>query len=286
VNPVAGAGGARDAGWRRAAEARAVLGAAGVDADVRVSERPGHLVELAREMAASGVDRVFAWGGDGTVHEVGRALAFGRVPLAIVPAGSGNGLARALGIPRRAPDALRRGITAAPRRIDLGQIADRLFLNVAGLGFDAVVAHAFGRYGRGLRGYVRLVAGELLRYAGQRCTVACDGRLRDTRVFLLAFANGPQWGNGARIAPDARLDDGLLDVVTAESGPLWRVALQVPRLFTGSIAHARGVTIDRAAHVEVESDLPLVLHADGEAMPSPGARVTVRVHARALGICA
>src|SRR5205814_8811726 len=115
-------------------------------------ERPGHARELTEAAVARGVRLVMAWGGDGTINEVASALVFGDVPLGIVPAGSGNGLARQLSISRKPPDAIRQAIVAAPRRIDVGEIGDRLFVNVAGIGFDAYVAWKFNEEGTRRRG--------------------------------------------------------------------------------------------------------------------------------------
>jgi YegS/Rv2252/BmrU family lipid kinase len=288
INPISGAHGRRDAGGRRAARARALLGAAGVETRVSISERAGQLTDLARAALASGAERVIAWGGDGTVNEVGRALAFGRIPLGIVRAGSGNGLARALGIPRHPDAALRRAIHAAPRSIDAGEIATHLFFNIAGLGFDARVAYAFSEASgrRGLRRYVRTIAREISAYRPRRYRITIDAETIDKRAFLLAIANGSQWGNGATIAPSARLDDGLLDVVIGEAETTWEVLRHIPLLFTGGIERAPAVTHQRAASVEIESDEPLCIHADGEVVRAETRSVNVRVHPGALLVCA
>ncbi len=253
-----------------------------------ISERPGHLFDLARTALANGADRVVAWGGDGTVNEVGRALAFTPTPLGIVRAGSGNGLARALGIPRDPRAALHLAIRAAPRSIDAGELATHVFFNIAGLGFDARVAYAFAEAAgrRGLRRYVRTIASELATYRPRRFRIAFNGEVLDARAFLLAIANGSQWGNGARIAPSARLDDGLLDVVMGEAESTWDVLRHIPLLFTGGIERARAVTHRRAAGAQIESDEPLCVHADGEIVPVETRSVSVRVHPGALRVCA
>jgi YegS/Rv2252/BmrU family lipid kinase len=288
INPISGAHGRPDEGRRRAEKAAAVLAAVGVDAHVFVSERPEHLIELSRLALDDGADRVIAWGGDGTVNEVGRALAFSGTPLGIVRAGSGNGLARALRIPRNADAALRMAIRGTPRPIDAGDIAGRLFFNIAGLGFDARVALAFGEASgrRGLRRYVRTIARELSTYRPRRYRIAIGARLIETRAFLLAIANGSQWGNGARIAPGARLDDGLLDVVIGEAETSWQVLRHIPLLFTGRIDRSRAITHERAAALEIEGDEPLCIHADGEIVMVETRSVSVRVHPGALLVCA
>ena len=184
-----------------------------------------------------GADVICAWGGDGTVNEVGSVLAFGDAALAVVPAGSGNGLARALGIPRRPALALRHALGAPGRRIDVGEIAGHLFLNIAGVGFDAHIASEFSRGlgQRGFRRYARIVTRELFAYTPRQCRVTIGTTVTDHRAFLLTIANGPQWGNGAVVAPRARLDDGLLDLVTVESPSRLQLLASVPRLFARTV---------------------------------------------------
>src|SRR5436305_8875120 len=142
INPISGGAG-RNAGRARAQMALAAVDAHGDPAEVFVTERAGH----ARELATAAVRRrsrlVIAWGGDGTINEVASALAFGDVPLGIVAAGSGNGLARELGVSPRPERAIADALAATPRPMDLGAINDRLFVNIAGIGFDAHVAAQF-----------------------------------------------------------------------------------------------------------------------------------------------
>jgi YegS/Rv2252/BmrU family lipid kinase len=288
VNPVSGFGANPRRVGRRVEEAARVLEAAGVRPEVLVTARPGHAAELVRGAVARGAERIIAWGGDGTVNEVGSALVDGSVPLGIVAGGSGNGLARALHLPRRPVDALRHAVRAPLRRIDAGEIDGRLFFNVAGVGFDAHVAHAFSRrvHPRGLRSYVAVVARELWAYVPRPVTVRLDGVTSEHRALLLTIANGPQWGSGALIAPAASIDDGLFDVVSVEPRSVLQAAMQIPRLFTGSIASAPGVTIRRARRVVVTGTPPLVYHADGEALVSESAVLEARMRPGALTVCA
>jgi YegS/Rv2252/BmrU family lipid kinase len=288
VNPVSGARAGASRGRARGELAAAVLDRAGIDGEVFLTERAGHAFDLARAAVARGATRVIAWGGDGTVNEVGRALLHAPAALGIVPAGSGNGLARALGLPRDPEAALARAFTASTTRIDAGDLAGHVFLNIAGLGFDAHVAHAFSRTGgsRGFQRYVRVVSRELFGYRPLVYRVRFADETQVHRAFLLSIANGPQWGNGASIAPGARFDDGLLDVVIAEAdGPL-HVALQVPRLFTGTIDRAPGVTTRRVRDVVIEVDAPCPVHVDGEPLLCPAGALQVRVLEGAVRVCA
>ena len=287
INPVSGRRGSASSGRSRAELAAGILDAAGVAGEVFVTERAGHAFDLARAALAHGATRVIAWGGDGTVNEVGRALLFSPCALGIIPAGSGNGLARALGTPTAPAAALRHAMHAPVARIDAGEIAGHVFLNVAGLGFDAHVAHAFSRRGgaRGLQGYVRVVSRELFGYAPSTYRVQFEGDATEHRAFLLSIANGPQWGNGARIAPGARLDDGLLDIVIADVPSAIAALRQVPRLFTGTIDRAPGIVTRRTAAVTITADGPCCLHVDGEPVACDSREVRASVHPGALRVC-
>jgi YegS/Rv2252/BmrU family lipid kinase len=285
INPIAGGLAPRQA-RRRAELAASVVDAHGDRVDVLFTERRGHARELARGAVARGARLVMAWGGDGTINEVASALAFGDVPMALIPAGSGNGLARELGVSFRAPQAIADALGAAGRPIDVGEINGRLFVNVAGVGFDAHVAAAFDERGacrRGFAGYAAVVARALVTYESQHYTITTAAARRVPRAVLVTVANSPQFGNGARIAPGARLDDGLLDLVVVEEQSRWRTLRHVPRLFAGSVGEAAGVSICRVTEAVIESEQPMAFHVDGETVDG-GTRLAVRIHPAALRI--
>lgn len=281
VNPVAGVSGTYDRARRRAQLAADLLVASGAEPDILITERAGHACQLARGAVDRGARIVVAWGGDGTVNEVATALAFGPAALGIIPAGSGNGLARLFHLPRRPDAALDHLLHGRDRRIDLGEANGRLFANVAGVGFDATVAARFAAVGRSRRGllrYAAIVAGELGRVQPVTCELSLDGEPAVRRhAVLLSFANGRQWGNGAVIAPHAEPDDGMLDAVVAEATGSLGVLRAVPRLFMGSIDRARGVSIRRMRRASVTFDGPFAFHVDGEVATSQGSlEVAVR----------
>jgi len=257
-----------------------------VEADILITERQGHANELAREAVDRGAGVVVAWGGDGTVNEVASALVGTAASLAVVPAGSGNGLARMLAMPADGVRALTRIVHGADRLIDVGLIEDALFVNVAGVGFDAAIAAAFAAMGRGRRGFLKyaaIVGRELRRYESGTYEVVLEPAEAPTRLraFLLSFANGRQWGNGAVIAPDAELDDGALEAVLVEDRGRPAVLAAFPRLFTGRIGSVPGVTIHRVRSATVRGTAPLMYHADGEPHLA-GSTVQVRIRPAAL----
>ena len=228
-----------------------------------------------------------AWGGDGTINEVASALAFGDVPLAIVPAGSGNGLARELGVNRRPGRAIADALRAEPQPLDAGEIDGRMFVNVAGIGFDACVAAQFNAPGnrrRGLLGYAAISARAVFSYAPARYTITVGDVTTEARAVLVTIANSAQFGNGAQIAPGARVDDGELDLVVVEERSRLTTLLHLPRLFNGTAARIPGWTRQRLRSATIESDAPMTFHVDGEPV-SGGTRLHVRVHPAALRIC-
>jgi len=287
INPISGTGGRPETATQRAALARAALDERGIDGIVSLTERGRHACELARAAADSGVPLVIAWGGDGTVNEVASELAFHDVALGIVPSGSGNGLARELRIPFDPAAALRVAFDGADRVIDAGEIDGRLFFNIAGVGLDARVAHEFAANGlvkRGLSQYLRIAARELWAFEADEHTIVADGLpIVRTRALLVALANGRQYGNGACIAPLARLDDGRLDVVIVADRSPFAALLATPMLFARQVARVPGVTMVSATDVEITSARPVMYHIDGEPFVG-GASLTARVRPNALRV--
>ena len=273
--------------WRaRVERAAALLAGRGLDAQVLVTERPGHARELTQALLAQGVTTVVAWGGDGTVNEVASALAFRDATLAVIPSGSGNGLARELQIPFDPERALAVALGERACRIDAGELDGRLFFNVAGIGLDARVAHRFAADGlvrRGFFRYVQIAMQELFTYTPDCYTVVTDAAEVRVEALLIAIANGRQYGNGAIIAPAARLDDGRLDVVVVAGRSPLAALLQAPRLFMGQIARVSGVTSVPATNIEVRSTHPVAYHVDGEPFVG-GVSVAARVHPGALRV--
>ena len=284
INPVSGVR-AYPGGVAEVELARRVLRQTGFDVRVTVTLGPGHATEVTREAAGTGVKLVVAWGGDGTMNEVARALAFGPVAMALVPAGSGNGLARELGVPLDAEAALTLAASGHRRRIDAGEINGQLFFNVAGVGLDARVAHAFaaskGR--RGLRSYLRLGAQELLRYQAQGYEVESDGETASGLMLFIAMANSRQYGSHGCIAPSARVDDGRLDLVIVEDQPLWRVMTRVPAFFSGRLASGGGLRMSTFTRAHIATAGRLDVHLDGEPATVAGP-LDVRVHPGALTV--
>jgi diacylglycerol kinase (ATP) len=267
INPLSGHGRHEHQIQAHAALARDFLATHDIDATVRPTTAAGDARAFAREAAASRCDLVIAWGGDGTVNEAASGLVHSGVPLAIVPAGSGNGLAWDLGIPFDPRAALAVAATGKTLRIDAGQVDDCLFFNIAGIGVDAVIATRFAERGLRRRGpvaYAQLSMIELARYRAQAYTLTIDGEAAEHRALLVAVANGRQYGNRVLIAPGARLDDGLLEVVIVEQLSMLAIAWRLPSLFRGTLRAGRGVTMRAAKTLRVRTAGPIPFHVDGE----------------------
>jgi YegS/Rv2252/BmrU family lipid kinase len=286
INPISGTGDRPAVAHQRRQLAEDVLRARQVDGCVRLTEYAGHAPRLVEAAVAEGVSLIVAWGGDGTINEVASALTFTDITLGIIPSGSGNGLARELRIPFDPASAFAVAFDGRDIVIDAGELDGHLFFNIAGLGLDARVAHEFATNGlvrRGFRRYVTIAVRELFAFTPDEHTILIDGRVIRTTALLIALANGRQYGNGARIAPHARIDDGRLDVVIVEHRSPVSALLQAPMLFAGRVAALPGVTMTTATDVEITSARSVVYHVDGEPFVG-GASLKARAVPRALRV--
>lgn len=291
INPVSGAGADVHAAEKRVALARAVARECGVALDVSVTERAGHARELAAAYRSAGAPLVIVWGGDGTMNEVAAALAHSGVPIAIVPSGSGNGLATELKFTRDPSSGITAAFRGVDRLVDAGELNGRLFVNLAGIGFDAHVAHQFQQLAAGRRGglpYLTIGLRSVWRYRSPVYSIEFDGGERlDLPALIVTFANGCQYGNNAVIAPLACIDDGKLEMVLVKWWPAAANFLRLHHLFRRSAHRAPGVLTRSITQARVTADLPLEMHVDGEAVDAarearvrilPGA-ITLRVAA-------
>lgn len=248
-------------------------------------EYKDHAVELASAAEREGFDAVVAIGGDGTVNAAARGLLHSRLPLGIVPIGSGNGLARGMGIPisiRRACQLLLEGGTV--RTIDAGRIRDRYFFVVAGLGFDAVVGKLFDDQSlRGPLPYFYLGVREFFSYEPETFILRFADRQITVPALLVTVANTQQWGNGAIIAPHAQPDDGLFDICIIHKVNLGQALFHLPKLFTGKIDKVRHYENYRSTEVEIVRERPGYFHVDGEPVEG-GTHLRVSIDPKALRV--
>jgi diacylglycerol kinase (ATP) len=287
VNPLSGAGANPDVASERVALLTQRFAASGTDGSVHLTRHRGHAAELATTSVAQGARTVLAWGGDGTINEIGSVLAGTSSALGIVPAGSGNGFAAELGVPWHPPDAIDVVIHGRDRLVDAGELDGRLFFNIAGIGFDAVVAEEFNARGtignRGMGPYVRIGIRQMFRYRAGTYRVTLDGDEFVSNALVIAFANGREYGNRIRVAPQALVDDGKLEAVVVEDrGPFGRLWAG-RHLALGTADKAARVLVRSIESARVETDGDILYHLDGEVGRAHGA-VTVRVRPRVLKV--
>lgn len=286
INPISGAGADKNAAARRIATLTAQLDRRGLRASIALTIRAGHARELAEAAVGDHADLVIVWGGDGTVNESGAALLGTDIAIGLVPAGSGNGLAAALGTPRDPVEAIARALDGPRRAIDAGIIGGRPFFNIAGIGVDARIAKRFNERKQGSRGawpYIVIGVTEGCRYSGREYEVELDGDPRRLRALLIAFANGREYGSGARISADARLDDGLLDAVVVEDRSVVARFWHARHLASGTPGRAPRVTTRQVRRAMIRAQGPIEYHVDGEMGVADG-EVEVSIRPGALWV--
>ncbi len=240
------------------------------DSDIRFTESAGHATLMSREAAEKGIDVVVAVGGDGTVNEVATGLTGYPTALGIIPAGSGNGLSRHLKIPANVIRAIRVINRCRIAPIDTATIDGSLFVNVAGLGFDAAVAKAFSEAAtRGFSTYFRITAQSYRNYRPRKYILVIDGKKIKRRALMVSFANSSQFGNNATIDSRASVTDGFIDVCIIGKMPYWKVPFLAPLLFLRRFDQTRYVEIIRAKEVIVKQKKKRVIHVDGDPRDAP-----------------
>ena len=237
----------------------------GLDGAIVSTERPRHATELARQAVAEGCSLVVAIGGDGTMNEVATGLVGTPAVFGLIPCGSGNGLGRHLGIRRPGHGAFRTLLAGRPMPIDTGLVNGFPFFNAMGLGFEADIAVRFSRLTRrGLAGYFRVGVPSFFTHQPEALTVHHAGQAIRLRAFTLAVMNSDQYGNDARVAPGAKLDDGRFELVSVPQVGFLGACTMLYRLGTDTFDQVRAVTRLSGAEFVIERGKPGWIHTDGE----------------------
>lgn len=245
------------------------------DVRIVVTQYPGHAHELATQAVKDGNQVVVAIGGDGTVNEVGSALCGTDTALAIVPCGSGNGLARHLRISMNASRALQVLNNGVVGTFDYCTINEKPYFCTCGMGFDAEVSDKFSNEGtRGFISYIKAALTEFFKYKAQDYIIDIDGIQLKERAFVIACCNAAQYGNNAYIAPRATMQDGLLDVTVMHGFNIVESPLISARLFFRQLDKDRHVSIYRGKRVIIERKHEDIVHIDGDPFTLP-ARVVI-----------
>ncbi|MDB5013512.1 MAG: diacylglycerol kinase family lipid kinase [Daejeonella sp.] len=229
------------------------------------TERIGHASELAITAVNNGIEIIVAVGGDGTINEVASSLVGTNSIMGIIPCGSGNGLARSLGIPLNEKKALVKLNNLNTEQIDSGSVNGKKFFNIAGVGFDAHISAMFAQsITRGLRGYVKTTFQELSNYQSQHYRVYIDGILYEREAFMISIANSSQFGNNAHISPFASLKDGLLDVCIIKPFPMYSFPLMGIQMFNKTAHKSKFVEIIKGKEIKIIRESAAPVHLDGE----------------------
>jgi diacylglycerol kinase (ATP) len=254
----------------------------GSHAKILFTEERAHATSLVKEnLQTEDWKAIVAVGGDGTVNEVAQPLVGLETPIGIIPLGSGNGLARHLGLPLTLEAALKRLFEGKAITIDSAQVNDIPFFCTAGMGFDAYVGHLFSQQQeRGLSTYINVSFKSYWSYKPQ--TFRLNGV--DTHAFSLSFANAGQFGNNAWVAPQADLQDGMLDVCTIKPFPKWYGTSLAYQLFTKQLKPSRFIDYQHLSGVVVETDVPPMIHYDGEPFQMNTTRIEVKINPASLHV--
>lgn len=235
------------------------------DYEICYSEYAGHAVELSREAAALGVDVVVAAGGDGSINEVARGVLNTNTAIGIIPVGSGNGLAHYLRIPLSIKKALRIINRYKVRTIDTANINDKLFISIAGIGFDAYVAEKFSKSKiRGFWSYTWIILKEYTLFKSNHFKFYINGKMIKRRAFMVTFANSDQFGFNCSIAPKAKIDDGKLDVCIVSKPNILFAPLLVPLMFAKVVDITPWVEIIRTDEIHAYQLKNFIAHIDGD----------------------
>jgi diacylglycerol kinase (ATP) len=294
VNP-ASANGSTGRRWPEIARRAAAVGLRG---DALLSERPGHLGELAREAALAGARLLVVVGGDGSVHEVASGLAGLHDPpeLAIVPRGTGWDFVRTFGIPRGVEQAAGIALDGAVDVIDLGRVTYRswdggdalaTFANVASAGMSGAIAQRANATTKALGGkasYLWATFAVFARWTATEISLEVDGERRSGRMFDVVVANGRFFGGGMKMCPEAEPDDGLFDVLTIGDVTKTDLVTTMPKIYRGThLPHPKAELL-RGRTVTIDAPDPLPIQLDGEQPGTTPVRFEIVPHALRLRV--
>jgi diacylglycerol kinase (ATP) len=261
-NPAAGRGKTR----RHVDDVERYLVARGASVDVHASTSPGDLTRAVAQSSGAGFDRVVVCGGDGTIHHAVREFNLNRGVLAVVPLGSGDDFARVLGIPRELRAACDVILSGETRSVDVAIANGVRYVGVAGVGFDSEVA-AHAQQVKVLRGsavYIYSIFRVLPRFTPRPVRMTIDGVVREQEIMFAVAGNTRQYGGGIRIVPDAKIDDGLLDLCIVHRTGRLQLLTTLPLAYVGKHVKRSFVETTRAREFRVESQRTLEVYADGE----------------------
>ncbi|HEX4959588.1 MAG TPA: diacylglycerol kinase family protein [Thermoanaerobaculia bacterium] len=281
INPAAGRG------TGRAHLDRIRVLASRHGAGLVVTRKVSDLWEQARRAAEDGVERLLVAGGDGTMHHALQGLAGTPCALGIVPLGTGNDFAGTLAVPPELEPAVERAITGEVRSIDLLRVGEAYSASYAGVGFDSEVTRYANEGVRFLRGplvYFYAVIHTLVTFEPPWMRVVHDGGTFEGKVMFAVVNNLPRFGGGMRIAPEAKIDDGMLDLVIVREIPKRALLAVFPKVYTGKHVTHPDVLITRTRRAEITIDRAMTMYGGGEPLRPVAAGEPVAVEVMPGGL--
>jgi diacylglycerol kinase (ATP) len=251
-----------------------------------VTNYPGHANVIAYQLVHSGCLKIVAVGGDGTVNEVGAALVNLNATMGIIPCGSGNGLARHLGIPTNLARAVEYLNNAETIRIDAGKINNTWFFCTCGTGFDARIGHEFSKVDkRGFISYIKTTVKEFRNYRPKKYRFFVDDKKYKRRAFLITIANASQYGNNAYIAPNAIIDDGFFDICIIKPFPVFKAPFIGLKLFNRSLEKSAYLETIRGKQIRFKKPRKKsIFHYDGEPAKFKKEKIKITMHPNCLKV--
>lgn len=254
------------------------------DYTIQVTSSPKDAMRLATTAVQDNFDIIVAVGGDGTINEIVQGMGNTPLMLGIIPTGSGNGLARHLEIPLEPEKAIKLINNLNTRTIDIASINGYPFASIAGLGFDARVANKYRKLKkRGFYGYFRVVMMEFFRYREREYTLSFNDQKINRQALSLSIANSNQFGYNTIIAPTAKPDDGLLDIVIVKKFPLSEIPRMIGLLFTGKIDQSSYIESYKTTEIFIVRKRGKRVNIDGEAIKM-GKEISVRIQPAAIKV--
>lgn len=250
---------------------------------IQYTERAGHATDICKAAVDNNCSIVVAVGGDGSVNETGKSLIATSSALGIIPTGSGNGLARHLGIPMELKAAVELLNTASFQKVDTATMNNEVFLGTAGIGFDAHIGKKFDEApSRGFSTYFKLTLKELFSYQPDQYEIKIDDQIYHRKAFLICFANSNQWGNNVFISPDSELNDGWLRIIVIKRIPILFAPLFALKLFRKTVNSSKYFEEFKGKEIRVKQTQKIA-HLDGDPFDS-GKEVLVKIQPQSLTV--
>ena len=281
INPISGT----SKGVDYASKIESLIDTNRISYDIVFTKHRGHATVLSEEAKNKAYDYVIAIGGDGTINEVASALVGSDTGLGIIPRGSGNGLARTLGIPMNLESAISRLNDLRVRIIDVAYADDKAFFCTSGLGFDAYIGEMFEKAsGRGFGTYIKESLLAFTHYKAKTYRLVLNGKKESCEAFTLTLANAGQYGNDAYISPEAKIDDGYLDLCIVKPFYWYQILGLGLKLFTQNMHKSGLVNILKLKELTIESDDFVKYHMDGEFKLSKKKEIKFSIKHKALNV--